>query len=214
MCLYSLIYFRWTISSWAPLTPFCCLWLQAPLKVLQWTQVLLCRSTLLKCPAVLCSQTSLRWKQWTYGFTFSPKCSRHICTSSFDYRSLIINFTLCLTASDGHGTPLYCHHWGKALDETAYILWLWSDRRRCVAGIPLVCSMGNLLHYALLSIWFCVSEVEKLDENLYEKASEDAGTPKRYYFENLKISVPQVKLSVFTSHKLPPDLKVQKPQCN
>lgn len=54
----------------------------------------------------------------------------------------------------------------------------------------------------------CVSEVEKLDENLYEKASEEAGPRKRYYFENLKISLPQVKLSVFTSHKLPPDLKV------
>lgn len=55
----------------------------------------------------------------------------------------------------------------------------------------------------------CVSEVEKLDENLYEKASEEAGPRKRYYFENLKISLPQVKLSVFTSHKLPPDLKVK-----
>lgn len=54
-----------------------------------------------------------------------------------------------------------------------------------------------------------VSEVEKLDENLYEKASEEAGPRKRYYFENLKISLPQVKLSVFTSHKLPPDLKVK-----
>ncbi|XP_056588171.1 intermembrane lipid transfer protein VPS13D [Triplophysa dalaica] len=53
-------------------------------------------------------------------------------------------------------------------------------------------------------------EVEKLEENLHEKASEDAGNPKRYYFENLKISLPQVKLSVFTSHKLPPDLKALK----
>ncbi|XP_072553553.1 intermembrane lipid transfer protein VPS13D isoform X2 [Salminus brasiliensis] len=53
-------------------------------------------------------------------------------------------------------------------------------------------------------------EVEKLDENLYEKASEDAGPPKRYYFENLKINLPQVKLSVFTSHKLPPDLMALK----
>ncbi|XP_066528182.1 intermembrane lipid transfer protein VPS13D isoform X2 [Hoplias malabaricus] len=53
-------------------------------------------------------------------------------------------------------------------------------------------------------------EVEKLDENLYEKASEDIGPPKRYYFENLKISLPQVKLSVFTSHKLPPDLMALK----
>ncbi|XP_053498784.1 intermembrane lipid transfer protein VPS13D isoform X2 [Ictalurus furcatus] len=56
----------------------------------------------------------------------------------------------------------------------------------------------------------CVSEVEKLDENLYEKPSEEAGPQKRYYFENLKISLPQVKLSVFTSHKLPPDLKTLK----
>lgn len=53
-------------------------------------------------------------------------------------------------------------------------------------------------------------EVEKLDENLYEKTSEEAGPRKRYYFENLKISLPQVKLSVFTSHKLPPDLKTLK----
>ncbi|XP_070696419.1 intermembrane lipid transfer protein VPS13D [Pempheris klunzingeri] len=54
------------------------------------------------------------------------------------------------------------------------------------------------------------AELEKLDENLHEKPNEDAGPPKRYYFENLKISVPQVKLSVFTSHKLPPDLKALK----
>ncbi|XP_068181546.1 intermembrane lipid transfer protein VPS13D isoform X3 [Antennarius striatus] len=54
------------------------------------------------------------------------------------------------------------------------------------------------------------AELEKLDENLHEKPSEDAGHPKRYYFENLKISLPQVKLSVFTSHKLPPDLKALK----
>ncbi|XP_056131507.1 intermembrane lipid transfer protein VPS13D [Lampris incognitus] len=54
------------------------------------------------------------------------------------------------------------------------------------------------------------AELEKLEENLYEKPSEDAGTPKRYYFENLKISLPQVKLSVFTSNKLPPDLKALK----
>lgn len=52
------------------------------------------------------------------------------------------------------------------------------------------------------------AELEKLDENVYERPNEDAGPPKRYYFENLKISLPQVKLSVFTSHKLPPDLKV------
>ncbi|KAJ8370962.1 hypothetical protein SKAU_G00109900 [Synaphobranchus kaupii] len=55
-----------------------------------------------------------------------------------------------------------------------------------------------------------VAELEKLDESLYEKPSEDGGAPKRYYFENLKISLPQVKLSVFTSHKLPPDLKALK----
>lgn len=55
---------------------------------------------------------------------------------------------------------------------------------------------------------FVGSELEKLDENLYERVSEEAGAAKRYYFENLKISLPQVKLSVFTSHKLPPDLKV------
>ncbi|KAF0036552.1 hypothetical protein F2P81_011864 [Scophthalmus maximus] len=52
-------------------------------------------------------------------------------------------------------------------------------------------------------------ELEKLDD-LHEKLSEDAGAPKRYYFENLKISLPQVKLSVFTSHKLPPDLETLK----
>lgn len=54
------------------------------------------------------------------------------------------------------------------------------------------------------------AELEKLDENLHEKPSEDPGPPKRYYFENLKISLPQIKLSVFTSHKLPPDLKALK----
>ncbi|XP_008302450.1 vacuolar protein sorting-associated protein 13D isoform X1 [Stegastes partitus] len=54
------------------------------------------------------------------------------------------------------------------------------------------------------------AELEKLDENLHERPTEDATPPKRYYFENLKISLPQVKLSVFTSHKLPPDLKALK----
>uniref|UniRef100_A0A8C2SX67 Vacuolar protein sorting 13 homolog D n=1 Tax=Coturnix japonica TaxID=93934 RepID=A0A8C2SX67_COTJA len=54
------------------------------------------------------------------------------------------------------------------------------------------------------------SEVEKYDENLHEKVVEKGGTQKRYYFENLKISVPQIKLSVFTSNKLPLDLKALK----
>lgn len=54
------------------------------------------------------------------------------------------------------------------------------------------------------------AELEKLDENLHEKPNENAGPLKRYYFENLKISLPQIKLSVFTSHKLPPDLKALK----
>lgn len=54
-------------------------------------------------------------------------------------------------------------------------------------------------------------EVEKYDENLHEKVAEKTGGQKRYYFENLKISVPQIKLSVFTSNKLPLDLKVS--QC-
>ncbi|CAK6974430.1 intermembrane lipid transfer protein VPS13D isoform X2 [Scomber scombrus] len=53
-------------------------------------------------------------------------------------------------------------------------------------------------------------ELEKLDENLHERPNEDLGPLKRYYFENLKISLPQVKLSVFTSHKLPMDLKALK----
>ncbi|XP_040843870.1 vacuolar protein sorting-associated protein 13D isoform X2 [Ochotona curzoniae] len=54
------------------------------------------------------------------------------------------------------------------------------------------------------------SEVEKYDENLHEKTVEQGGTPVRYYFENLKISIPQIKLSVFTSSKLPLDLKALK----
>ncbi|XP_071432103.1 intermembrane lipid transfer protein VPS13D isoform X4 [Pithys albifrons albifrons] len=54
------------------------------------------------------------------------------------------------------------------------------------------------------------SEVEKYDENLHEKVVEQGGGQKRYYFENLKISVPQIKLSVFTSNKLPLDLKALK----
>ncbi|XP_012887376.1 PREDICTED: vacuolar protein sorting-associated protein 13D [Dipodomys ordii] len=54
------------------------------------------------------------------------------------------------------------------------------------------------------------SEVEKYDENLHEKTVEQSGTPTRYYFENLKISIPQIKLSVFTSNKLPLDLKALK----
>lgn len=60
-----------------------------------------------------------------------------------------------------------------------------------------------LIHYFTL-----VPEVEKYDENLHEKTAEQGGTPIRYYFENLKISIPQIKLSVFTSNKLPLDLKV------
>lgn len=52
------------------------------------------------------------------------------------------------------------------------------------------------------------AELETLDENLHDKSNKDAGAAKRYYFENLKISLPQFKLSVFTSNKLPPDLKV------
>ncbi|XP_044138116.1 LOW QUALITY PROTEIN: vacuolar protein sorting-associated protein 13D [Bufo gargarizans] len=54
------------------------------------------------------------------------------------------------------------------------------------------------------------AEVEKWDENIHEKAGEETATPKRYYFENLKIALPQIKLSVFTSNKLPPDLKALK----
>ncbi|EDL81065.1 vacuolar protein sorting 13D (yeast) (predicted), isoform CRA_b [Rattus norvegicus] len=54
------------------------------------------------------------------------------------------------------------------------------------------------------------SEVEKYDENIHEKTAEQGGTPTRYYFENLKISIPQIKLSVFTSNKLPLDLKALK----
>ncbi|KAM6218900.1 intermembrane lipid transfer protein VPS13D [Rhynchocyon petersi] len=54
------------------------------------------------------------------------------------------------------------------------------------------------------------SEVEKYDENIHEKTVEQGGTPIRYYFENLKISIPQIKLSVFTSNKLPLDLKALK----
>ncbi|KAM7098121.1 intermembrane lipid transfer protein VPS13D isoform 3-T4 [Molossus nigricans] len=54
------------------------------------------------------------------------------------------------------------------------------------------------------------SEVEKYDENLHEKTVEQGGTPIRYYFENLKISIPQIRLSVFTSNKLPLDLKALK----
>ncbi|XP_024125798.1 vacuolar protein sorting-associated protein 13D isoform X2 [Oryzias melastigma] len=54
------------------------------------------------------------------------------------------------------------------------------------------------------------AELEMLDESVPERPSEEAGPPKRYYFENLKISLPQIKLSVFTSQKLPPDLKALK----
>ncbi|XP_041275721.1 vacuolar protein sorting-associated protein 13D isoform X1 [Onychostruthus taczanowskii] len=54
------------------------------------------------------------------------------------------------------------------------------------------------------------SEVENYDENLHEKVVEQGRAQKRYYFENLKISVPQIKLSVFTSNKLPLDLKALK----
>ncbi|XP_066494000.1 intermembrane lipid transfer protein VPS13D [Tiliqua scincoides] len=54
------------------------------------------------------------------------------------------------------------------------------------------------------------SEVENYDENLHDNPVDQSGAQKRYYFENLKISVPQIKLSVFTSSKLPLDLKALK----
>uniref|UniRef100_A0A8D0BUC4 Vacuolar protein sorting 13 homolog D n=1 Tax=Salvator merianae TaxID=96440 RepID=A0A8D0BUC4_SALMN len=54
------------------------------------------------------------------------------------------------------------------------------------------------------------SDVESYDENLHEKPVDEGGARKRYYFENLKISLPQIKLSVFTSSKLPLDLKALK----
>ncbi|XP_018408139.1 PREDICTED: vacuolar protein sorting-associated protein 13D [Nanorana parkeri] len=54
------------------------------------------------------------------------------------------------------------------------------------------------------------TEVEKWDENIHEKTGEENSSQQRYYFENLKISVPQIKLSVFTSNKLPSDLKALK----
>ncbi len=131
------IYFRWTTSSWAPLTLLCCVWPQAPLKVLQWTQALLCRSTLLKCPADLCSQIFIRWNQ-----LMDSLCPKH---ASGLYVHLLptgvwLQILLCLTASDGHSLPLYCHHWGEAPNETAHILWLRSDRGRCVV-VSLWCAV-------------------------------------------------------------------------
>ncbi|XP_067328891.1 intermembrane lipid transfer protein VPS13D isoform X8 [Anolis sagrei] len=54
------------------------------------------------------------------------------------------------------------------------------------------------------------SEVESYDENVHERPADQGGAQKRYYFENLKISMPQIKLSVFTSSKLPLDLKALK----
>ncbi|XP_058017026.1 intermembrane lipid transfer protein VPS13D [Ahaetulla prasina] len=65
----------------------------------------------------------------------------------------------------------------------------------------------------LLSFFGCnqsESEVENYDENLHEKPVGQELARKRYYFENLKISIPQIKLSVFTSSKLPLDLKALK----
>ncbi|KAK9392132.1 vacuolar protein sorting-associated protein 13D [Crotalus adamanteus] len=65
----------------------------------------------------------------------------------------------------------------------------------------------------LLSFFGCnqsEAEVENYDENLHEKPAGQEVARKRYYFENLKISVPQIKLSVFTSSKLPLDLKALK----
>ncbi|XP_069775082.1 intermembrane lipid transfer protein VPS13D isoform X2 [Narcine bancroftii] len=50
-------------------------------------------------------------------------------------------------------------------------------------------------------------DVEKPDENAPEQSSAKSGTAKRYYFENLKLSMPQIKMSVFTSSKLPVELK-------
>lgn len=140
---FSLVFLRWTTSFWAPLTLCYCVWLQAPLKVLHWTQVLLCRSTLWKFPVGLCWQTSLRWNQLTYRFSFWPEMLQaclYMCLTT-NYKSLIMDVALWFTASDGHSAALHCNHRGEALDETADILWLWSDRGRCVMFIPLVCGM-------------------------------------------------------------------------
>lgn len=68
--------------------------------------------------------------------------------------------------------------------------------------------LGGFFVLFLILCFTLVPEVEKYDENLHEKTAEQGGTPIRYYFENLKISIPQIKLSVFTSNKLPLDLKV------
>ncbi|XP_032904332.1 vacuolar protein sorting-associated protein 13D isoform X5 [Amblyraja radiata] len=53
-------------------------------------------------------------------------------------------------------------------------------------------------------------DVEKPDENAPEQNNEKSGTAKRYYFENLKLSMPQIKMSVFTSSKLPVEFKALK----
>lgn len=70
--------------------------------------------------------------------------------------------------------------------------------------------LQEILFFFKFPYFTLVLEVEKYDENLHDKTAEQSGTPIRYYFENLKISIPQIKLSVFTSNKLPLDLKVSR----
>ncbi|XP_044308193.1 vacuolar protein sorting-associated protein 13D isoform X3 [Varanus komodoensis] len=69
------------------------------------------------------------------------------------------------------------------------------------------------LFFQLLSFFgydLSESEVENYSENLHEAPVDQGGAQKRYYFENLKISLPQIKLSVFTSSSLPVELKALK----
>ncbi|ETE58023.1 Vacuolar protein sorting-associated protein 13D, partial [Ophiophagus hannah] len=76
--------------------------------------------------------------------------------------------------------------------------------------------MGITVHFTQLSASQVLElsiqdvQVENYDETLHEKPAGQELARKRYYFENLKISIPQIKLSVFTSSKLPLDLKALK----
>lgn len=103
-------------------------------------------------------------------------------------------------------TSGYCMHcW--AYKKTKKVRWL---HFVCI-GFSVRSRMFESWCQQLLILFFASAfgpEVEKYDENIHEKTVEQGGTPTRYYFENLKISIPQIKLSVFTSNKLPLDLKV------
>nr|XP_020474604.1 vacuolar protein sorting-associated protein 13D isoform X1 [Monopterus albus] len=122
---------------------------------------------------------------------------------------------LCVTPSSSDSGPALQVNSVKVpsslmLTDLFKHLMVTAQRFTVIIEEKLLLKLLSFFGYGQIEAAVLSAELEKLDENLYEKPNENAGPLKRYYFENLKISLPQVKLSSFTSHKLPPDLKALK----